>query len=180
MAKLKKILSELNWGGYKIHPGQVVTYKDFPPFQPPTQVKESEDHEVSMAQSSLDSIIKYANHLKTQIGTVEKEIPAWIQDHIAKAESYIQQSANHYHEYGGESGMVANGGLNEGDEEWVAFVEFEGSMRKKLLKVLKSERAAKMWTSKNVYKLLDVDKVRSVGTMTKKEWDKSFAQSAIK
>jgi hypothetical protein len=180
MAKLKKILSELNWGGYKIHPGQVVTYKDFPAFKTPTQVQESEDHEVSMAQSSLDSIIKYVNHLKTQIGTVEKEIPAWIQDHIAKAESYIQQSANHYHEYGGESGVVETVGLNENDDEWVAFVEFEGSMRKKLLNVLKSPRAAKMWMSKNAHKLLNADKVRSVGTMTKKEWDKFDAKYAIK
>jgi hypothetical protein len=77
-----------------------------------TEVKKKsikeEDHEVSMAQSSLDAIINYANKLKQNIGTEEKEIPAWIQDHIAKAESYIQQSANHYHEYGGESGKVNN------------------------------------------------------------------------
>ena len=71
------------------------------------QLKE-EDHEVSMAQSSLDAIIRYSNELKQKIGNKEKDIPAWIQDHIAKAESYIQQSANHYHEYGGESGKVNN------------------------------------------------------------------------
>lgn len=69
-------------------------------------VIKEEDHEVSMAQSSLDAIINYANKLKQNIGTEEKDIPAWIQDHIAKAESYIQQSANHYHEYGEESGEV--------------------------------------------------------------------------
>jgi hypothetical protein len=42
MAKLKKILSELNWGGYKIHPGQVVTYKDFPAFKTEKQISEEE------------------------------------------------------------------------------------------------------------------------------------------
>jgi uncharacterized protein (DUF111 family) len=171
MAKLKKILSELNWGGYKIHPGQVVTYKDFPAFKTQTQVQESEDHEVSMAQSSLDSIIKYVNHLKTQIGTVEKEIPAWIQDHIAKAESYIQQSANHYHEYGGESGVVETVGLNENDDEWVAFKILNNSPKKKLIKVLGSHRAAKFWATKNTAKLFVLDDtIQSVGIQSMESW----------
>jgi len=175
MAKLKKILSELNWGGYKIHPGQVVTYKDFPAFKTPTQIAEEEnsDHEVSMAQASLDAIINYATQLKGKIGGVEKDIPAWIQDHISKAETYIRQASNQYHENDKDD-------ITENNDEWVAFVEFEGSMRKKLLNVLKSPRAAKMWMSKNAHKLLDADKVRSVGTMTKKEWDKFEAKYAIK
>jgi hypothetical protein len=60
----------------------------------------SEDHEVSMGQNQLDTIIKMATELKSKMGENEKEIPAWIQDHIAKAESYISQATNNYHEYG--------------------------------------------------------------------------------
>lgn len=59
----------------------------------------SNDHEVSMANNSLDSIIQYANELKTKVGQEEKDIPAWIQDHISNAANYISQAANNYHEY---------------------------------------------------------------------------------
>jgi hypothetical protein len=58
-----------------------------------------EDHEVSMAHNALDSIIKSANELKSKLGQGEKDIPAWIQDHITNAENYIQQAASNYHEY---------------------------------------------------------------------------------
>lgn len=167
--QLTKILSELNWGGYNIQPGTVVTYKDFPAFKTESQIKESEDHEVSMAQSSLDAIIKYANHLKSKLGTTEKDIPAWIQDHIAKAENYIQQSANNYHEYT-TSNTIGESKYKDG--EWVAYMELKSGGRLKLLKVLKSGLAAKMWMTKNSNKYLMDDEVRSIGTMTKDEWDK--------
>jgi hypothetical protein len=61
---------------------------------------EGEDHEVSMGQNQLDTIIKMATELKSKMGENEKEIPAWIQDHISKAENYISQAAGNYHEYG--------------------------------------------------------------------------------
>jgi hypothetical protein len=61
--------------------------------------EEGEDHEVSMAQNQLDTIIKMATELKGKIGEEEKDIPAWIQDHISKSESYISQANNNYHEY---------------------------------------------------------------------------------
>jgi hypothetical protein len=61
--------------------------------------EEDEDHEVSMAQNQLDTIIKMATELKGKIGEEEKDIPAWIQDHISKSESYISQANNNYHEY---------------------------------------------------------------------------------
>lgn len=120
-SKLKTILSELKMGGYDIQLGKVVTAKDFPAFKTPKQISEEQDHEVSMAQSSLDAIINYATKLKENLGTEEKEVPAWIQDHISKAENFIQQAANHYHEYGGESGDVANGEMHEGYKkgDWV-------------------------------------------------------------
>jgi hypothetical protein len=34
------------------------------------------------------------------MGEDEKQIPAWIQDHISKAENYISQASSNYHEYG--------------------------------------------------------------------------------
>lgn len=69
-------------------------------------IQEAEtDHEVSMAQNSLDQVIRDATELKQKIGNVEKEIPAWIQDHITNGENYIHQANKNYHEY------------NEKDEE---------------------------------------------------------------
>jgi hypothetical protein len=41
-----------------------------------------------------------ATELKAKMGENEKNIPAWIQDHISKAENYISQAASNYHEYG--------------------------------------------------------------------------------
>ena len=78
------------------------------------RVNEGEDHEVSMAQNSLDSIIKYATELKQKLGEMEKDIPAWIQDHITNAENYVSQAASNYHEYG--NGMN-EGVLNEMDRQ---------------------------------------------------------------
>lgn len=62
-------------------------------------VTENEDHEVSMASSTLDSIIRHATELKGKIGMDEKDIPAWIQDHIAVAENNLDQANTSYHEY---------------------------------------------------------------------------------
>jgi hypothetical protein len=60
---------------------------------------EGEDHEVSMANNSLDTIIKMATELKSKMGEDEKDIPAWIQDHITNAENFISQASSNYHEY---------------------------------------------------------------------------------
>ncbi len=70
---------------------------------------EGEDHEVSMGQNQLDTIIKMATELKAKMGENEKEIPAWIQDHISKAENYISQAAGNYHEYGTNEASVPTG-----------------------------------------------------------------------
>lgn len=56
------------------------------------------DHEVSMAQSSLKSIIKSAIELHNKLGNMERNIPGWIQDHITNAENYIDQAAQGFHE----------------------------------------------------------------------------------
>jgi hypothetical protein len=56
------------------------------------------DHEVSMAQNSLKSIIKSAIELHKKLGNMERNIPGWIQDHITNAENYIDQAAQGFHE----------------------------------------------------------------------------------
>ena len=84
-------------------PGQVLSDPYARAFAPQPQVevvKEEEDHEVSMAQNSLDTIIKMATELKAKLGENEKDIPAWIQDHITNAENFISQASSNYHEYG--------------------------------------------------------------------------------
>ena len=60
--------------------------------------KEGMDHEVSMAQNSLEAIAKAAMELSQKIGSVERNIPGWIQDHITNAENYIEQAAQGFHE----------------------------------------------------------------------------------
>lgn len=57
------------------------------------------DHEVSMAHNLLDDIIKSAMELKTKMGQGEKDVPAWIQDHISQAQNFINQASTNYHEY---------------------------------------------------------------------------------
>jgi hypothetical protein len=58
----------------------------------------NEDHEVSMAQNSLKSIVKSAVELHRKLGSMERNIPGWIQDHITNAENYIDQAAQGFHE----------------------------------------------------------------------------------
>ena len=79
---------------------------------------DDEDHEVSMAQNSLDSILRSAMELKAKIGGNEINIPAWIQDHITNSENYIDQASQGYHEY-------ENGGHEEMDEAFVPKSSFD-------------------------------------------------------
>jgi len=60
--------------------------------------KEEQDHEVSMAISQLQDIIRNAGELMYKIGPEEKDIPGWIQDHISQSQSFINQANTSYHE----------------------------------------------------------------------------------
>ncbi len=99
-------------GGKKFEYGKVYSNPFASAFKPVNEGEESEDHEVSMAQNQLDSIIKHATELKQKMGEEEKQIPAWIQDHITNSENYISQAASNYHEYGD-----SNEGINEASDE---------------------------------------------------------------
>jgi len=62
-------------------------------------VLENDDHEVSMGMGALDDIIRNATELKGKLGTDEKDIPAWIQDHISQAQNFINQANTNFHDY---------------------------------------------------------------------------------
>ena len=62
------------------------------------EIKEGGDHEVKMAVSSLEAIAKAIIELRQKLGNQERNIPGWIQDHVAKAENYIEQAAQGFHE----------------------------------------------------------------------------------
>lgn len=64
------------------------------------RVKEGEDHEVSMAQNSLKSIMQSCADLMNKLGDEERNLPGWIQDHISNAENFIDQAAQGFHELG--------------------------------------------------------------------------------
>ena len=95
-------------GGRKFEYGKVYSNPYATAFKPVNEAEGSEDHEVSMAQNQLDSIIKSATELKKKMGMEEKQIPAWIQDHITNSENYISQAASNYHEYGDSNEQKVN------------------------------------------------------------------------
>lgn len=57
-----------------------------------------QDHEVKMAQQQLLQIAKQAVELSRKVGTMEKDLPGWIQDHISQSYNYITQANVGYHE----------------------------------------------------------------------------------
>jgi hypothetical protein len=61
-------------------------------------VMEGSDHEVGMAQGQLEAIHKAAAELQEKIGSEEKDLPGWIQDHISQAYSFLQQANDNFHE----------------------------------------------------------------------------------
>ena len=68
--------------------------------------------------------------------------------------------------------------LNEAaQEEWVGYIEYPKG--KKLEKTFKTSRAANTWSRKNMDDILSQKDVESIGTMSKKEWDKHEAKYAL-
>jgi len=102
MIRLGGLISQKAFGKFEM--GKVISNPFATAFI--KEAEESEDHEVSMANNSLDTIIKMATELKAKMGEDEKDIPAWIQDHITNAENYISQASSNYHEYGDSNESV--------------------------------------------------------------------------
>ncbi len=114
-ALIKEMNEELKGGQKKLDvaaPFGKITGADFAALRAKKGVKkeehEGQDHEVSMANNSLDSILWAANELKKHLGDQERDIPAWIQDHITNAENYILQAAKNFHDYGQEQPEMPN------------------------------------------------------------------------
>lgn len=106
MIKLTELGKDIKAFG-KFELGRVISDPYARAFAPQVnEAEKSEDHEVSMAQNQLDAIIKAATELKEKMGMEEKQIPAWIQDHITNSENYITQAATNYHEYGDSNESV--------------------------------------------------------------------------
>ena len=59
-----------------------------------------------------------ATELKAKMGEDEKQIPAWIQDHIAKAENLISQASGNYHEYDDTKEEVKESMISEEFSTW--------------------------------------------------------------
>jgi len=117
-------------------PGQVVSNPYARAFAPLKEA-EGQDHEVSMAKGSLEAMIKHCNELMQKLGEGEKDIPGWIQDHIAKAENYIQQANSQYHEYGtNESVNEAEYNVKAAEGKWSLYVDG------KKIQTFRSQKAA--------------------------------------
>jgi hypothetical protein len=123
-----------------------------------SNVTEAGDHEVSMAQGQLDTIIKMAQELKAKIGTVEKDIPGWIQDHISKSEDYILQASNNFHEVG------------ESVDERLSDVKVEKGKMHKLLGLKDDEKVTDVYKNgedlaKDLVKALKGDQKEAAGML---------------
>lgn len=92
------------------------------------KVNEGMDHEVSMAQNSLKSIMQSCADLMNKLGNNERNIPGWIQNHISNAENFIDQAAQGFHELDGH-------GEEDDDEEMIQPVD-----EKKLTKAEKNKK----------------------------------------
>jgi hypothetical protein len=142
-----------------------------------------------MANNSLDTIIKMATELKAKMGENEKDIPAWIQDHITNAENFISQASSNYHEYGNKNeGKINEMGPNDIHFKQVMnFYDKGSASTKKAVSIFVS---GKMNANRNQiaddlgdmdYKeildvvdhfKLDESGVKYSKTITKAEWDK--------
>ena len=67
--------------------------------------------------------------------------------------------------------------VNEANGEFVTFIEKDNG-RKKLLRTSKSQRASNMFMRKHMDKLLSTSGIRSIGTMSKDQWEKKEAMYA--
>lgn len=129
MIKLTDLAKESKAFG-KFEMGKVISNPFARAFVPQVKEGEEPDHEVSMANNSLDTIIQHATELKSKIGENEKNIPAWIQDHITNAENYISQASHNYHEYGtNESKQQIKEGATFEFPHWSGNVKFQTSAK---------------------------------------------------
>ena len=119
----------------------------------------NEDHEVSIAQNSLKSIVSSASKLMAMLGNSERDIPGWIQDHITNAENYIDQAAQGFHEL---EDKINEETLNENNltiEDWNEYVNPDYVLLKlsngKSLKIEKKRIKGGSQMYQNILHILD-------------------------
>lgn len=108
LADMKRFRDEGREAGYQMGWDDCEKGRQFGASIPKDEgIYESEDHEVSMAMSSIKEIISNATQLMNKLGQEERNIPGWIQDHITNAENYINQANKGFHEleYGDEENV---------------------------------------------------------------------------
>jgi hypothetical protein len=161
-------------------PKDKITAADFAALRAKKDMKkegEGQDHEVSMAQNSLKSIISSASQLMNMLGQDEKNIPAWIQDHISNAENFITQASKNYHEYNeGTTGEYDMDELPDGTVEKSAGDAEDLEMT--LKSMMESEFISFKDFSKNLqlYKKEDITKsqlITSYNKLNAKDQDKA-------
>jgi len=100
MAKLKDILSEIKWGDNDIEIGRVVTFKDYPAFKTPKQLKEEDNHEVGMGLSSLKTSVRSAKIIYDEIKKRNlDELDGWVQEKLTKSADYLQTVADYMQDF---------------------------------------------------------------------------------
>jgi hypothetical protein len=138
---------------------------------------EGQDHEVSMAQNSLKSIISSASQLMNLLGQDEKDVPAWIQDHITNAENYINQASKNYHEYNeGSTGEYDMDELPDGTEEVPAGDAEDLDMKLQSMMETKSISLKDFSKNLQLYKKEDITKsqlITSYNKLNAKDQDKA-------
>lgn len=125
---------------------------------------EGMDHEVSMAKNSLESIIKSAIELAKKMGDDERNIPGWIQDHISKAENYIDQAAQGFHELGGheeeeEDDEEGNDMIQPVDEK--KLTKAEKAKKEEIIKALAKKEGGKDKMGPKQYRIATVQAIKS-------------------
>ena len=134
-------MEELTKGQEKIdvaEPKGKITAADFVALRAKKDMKE--DHEVGMAQNSLESIIKSAMELKAKLGDDERNIPGWIQDHITNAENYIDQASQGFHELDSHDQEHDMDELPDGTEELPAGDEEDMTLQGLMEKLLEAKK----------------------------------------
>jgi hypothetical protein len=120
---------------------------------------EGMDHEVSMAQNSLKSIMQSCADLMNKLGDDERDIPGWIQDHITNAENYIDQAAQGFHELGGHDEEDDDSGIYPVDEK--KLTKAEKSKKEDIIKAMAMKGGGKDKMGPKQYAIATAQAIKS-------------------
>lgn len=127
----------------------------------PQNIGEGQDHEVSMAQNSIKSIMKSCADLMNKLGNEERDIPGWIQDHITNAENFIDQAAQGFHELGHheEEEDEDNGMIEPVDEK--KLTKAEKAKKEEIIKAMAKKGGGKEKMGPKQYAIATAQAIKS-------------------